>query len=324
MRSWQVTGKGEPKVVLAKAEKALEAPGPGELRIKVIASALALPDVLLCRGTYPLTPPGAFTPGLEFVGTVLAAGPHTTLPVGSKVMGVSAFFMGHGAFADECKAYEQSTYLVPEGMNDVDAAAFTIAYQTAHVALVRRAQLKAGETVLVHGGAGGTGFAAIQLAKALGAKVVATAGGAAKAAVCRSLGADVAIDYTAGDFVPAVKEATGGKGVDIVFDPVGGEVFEKSAECVAPEGRLLPIGFACGRWGNIPMVTLTLKNLSIIGAVPSFPRPDMVKVQDELAQLYRAGKIKMLIDRKIGFDGIRDGLQDLADRKVNGRVVAVY
>lgn len=324
MRAWLVSTAGEPKAVMSLGEKPQTPANPGELNIKVIASTLALPDVLLCRGTYPLTPPAPFSPGLEFVGTITGAGPGTTIPVGTKVMGVSSFFAGQGAFADECKAFEQSVYPVPDGMSDIDAAGFTIAFQTAYAALVRRAQMKAGDTVLVHGGSGGTGFAAIQLAKALGAKVIATAGGAAKKAVCIKQGADIAIDHTAEDFVAAVKTATNDRGVDIVFDPVGGETFEKSVGCTASEGRLLPIGFACGRWGNISPVALTLNNLSVVGAVPNFPRPDLLAMHDALVRLYRDGKIRMLIDRQITFDNIRSGLQDLADRKVSGRIVAVH
>ncbi len=325
MRAWQVNGQGEPSEILKQVKIDLAPAGPGELNIHVTASALALPDVLLCRGVYPLTPPLPFVPGLEFVGTVTEAGPGTSTAVGTKVMGVAAFTMGHGAFADGCKTYEVMVYPVPAGMSDIDAAAFTIAYHTAYIGLVRRGKLVAGETVLVHGGAGGTGFAAIMLAKALGAKVIATAGGADKVKLCRDLGADVALDHTAGDWVAGVNEATGGRGVDIVFDPVGGEMFEKSADCVASEGRLLPIGFACGRWGVISPQTLTLKNISIVGALAGgFPREYMMEMHNHLSVLYAQGKIRMVIDRTIGFDDIRDSLQDLADRKVKGRVIAIH
>ena len=325
MRAWQVNGQGEPSEILKQVRLDPAPAGPGELNVHVIASALALPDVLLCRGVYPLTPPLPFVPGLEFVGTVTEAGPGTKTPVGTKVMGVAAFTMGHGAFADSCKTYEMMVYPVPAGMDDVDASAFTIAYHTAYSGLVRRAKMQPGETVLVHGGAGGTGFAAIQLAKALGAKVIATAGGAHKAALCRELGADIAIDHTTTDFVQAVNEATGGRGAEIVFDPVGGDMFEKSADCTALEGRLLPIGFACGRWGVISPQTLTLKNISIVGALAGgFPPEFMMEMHNHVCRLYAEGKIRMVIDRRIGFDDIRDSLQDLADRKVLGRIVAIH
>jgi NADPH2:quinone reductase len=325
MRAWQVNGQGEPGEIMKQVTIDLAPAGPGELNVHVTASALALPDVLLCRGVYPLTPPLPFVPGLEFVGTVTEAGPGTSTAVGTKVMGVAAFTMGHGAFADSCKTYEMMVYPVPEGMGDAEASAFTIAYHTAYVGLVRRGKLQAGETVLVHGAAGGTGFAAIQLAKALGATVITTAGGAEKAAVCRELGADVAIDHTDGDWVKAVNDATGGRGVDIVFDPVGGEMFEKSADCTAQEGRLLPIGFACGHWGVISPVVLTLKNISIVGVLAGgFPRDYMMSMHNHLVQLYQTGAIRMVIDKRIGFDDIAQGVQDVADRKVRGRIVAIH
>jgi NADPH2:quinone reductase len=325
MRAWQVDGKGEPSAVLRQVALDLAPAGPGEMVIDVAASALALPDVLLCRGTYPLTPPLPFVPGLEFVGTVAEAGPGAATPVGSRVMGVAAFTIGTGAFADRCKSYDMMVYPVPKDMDDAEAAGFTIAYHTAYVGLVRRGKLQAGETVLVHGAAGGTGFAAVQLAKALGATVVATAGGPDKARLCRELGADIAIDHTAEDWVQAVKDATDGRGADIVFDPVGGEMFEKSADCAAPEGRLLPIGFACGRWGEISPLILTMKNISIVGVLAGgFPRADMLAMHEHLLRLYADGAIRMMIDRRIGFDDIGAALQDVADRKVRGRIVAVH
>jgi NADPH2:quinone reductase len=325
MKAWQVNGQGEPSQVMTQIDTVLSPLGPGELHVKVAASALGFPDVLMCRGTYPITPPLPFTPGKEFVGTVTAAGPGTTLPVGARVMGVAAFMMGQGSFAEHCKTYEQMIFPVEAAIDDADAAAFTIAYHTAYIGLVRRAKLVAGETVLVHGGAGGTGFAAIQLAKALGARVIATAGGADKVAACRELGADVAIDYNSVDFSAAVNKETGGRGVDVVFDPVGGETFENSINCLANEGRLLPIGFACGRWGEISPALLVFKNASIVGVIAGgFDRDYMISMHKELLGLYTSGKIRVAIDRKIGFKEIGAGLQDLADRKVRGRIVAVY
>lgn len=325
MRAWRVTGKGEPSEVMELAEVELGGAGPGEMVVKVAASGLALPDVLLCRGTYPLTPPLPFTPGLEFVGTVTETGPGVATPVGTRVMGVAAFVNGTGSFADSCKTYEMMVFPAEPTMPDPEAAAFTIAYHTAYCALVRRAQAKTGETLLVHGGAGGTGFAAIQLGKALGLQVLATAGGADKAAACRALGADHVFDHMSGDWVAAVQDATGGRGVDIVFDPVGGEMYERSVDCMASEARLLPIGFACGRWGEVSPQVLALRNISVVGALGGgFPRDFMLEMHQHLLALYREGKIRVLLDQTVGFDGIRDGVQWVADRKVKGRVVATH
>lgn len=326
MRAWQVVRNGEPDVALELGESALPALGPGDLNIRVIASGLALPDVLQCRGTYPLKPTVPFTPGLEFVGEVVATGADVATPVGAKVMGVTALVQtGKGAFADQCRASERTTYPVPAGMSDGEAAAFTIAYHTAHVGLVRRARLQPGETVLVHGASGGTGFAAVQLAKALGARVIATAGGPDKVKACLDLGADVAIDYAAKDFVDEVQGATDGRGADIVYDPVGGEVFERSVQCTAREGRLIPIGYASGRWGMIPPTELAWRNASILGALPSgFPRSEMLAMHAHLAGLYETGKIRVAVDRQIAFDDIPKGLMDVAQRRVQGRIVALH
>jgi NADPH2:quinone reductase len=325
MQAWRAERLGEPGEVLQRVEAEAPAAGPGELVIQVAASALALPDVMLCRGVYPLTPPLPLTPGLEFVGVVVEAGPGTTTAVGTRVMGVSAFLTGYGAFAERCKAQERAAYPVGPGMADAQAAGFTIAYHTAYVGLARRAKVAAGETVLVHGGAGGTGFAAIQLAKALGARVIATAGGADKAALCRELGADLAIDHSREDWVQAANDATGGRGVEVVFDPVGGEMFERSMDCLAVEGRLLPIGFACGRRGEVSSVLLNRKNASIVGVLGGgYPREVMAPMHAELLRLYAEGAIRMLVDRTIGFAEIPQGLQAVAERKARGRIVALH
>jgi NADPH2:quinone reductase len=279
----------------------------------------------MCRGVYPLTPPLPFTPGQEFFGEVSAAGPGTTTQVGTRLMGIAAFMAGHGSFAEECKTHESMTFPVPEGMSVEQAAGFTIQYHTAYIGLKRRARLAAGETLLVTGAAGGTGAAAIQMGKALGARVIAAAGGPDKAAACRAMGADLAIDYFAEDFAAAVNVATDGRGADVVFDPVGGETFEKSLDCLAMEGRILPIGFACGKWGAVSPEMFAFKNASLVGAIAGmFPRQDMLAMHDEILRLHAAGKLELFLERVIGFDGIGQGLQDLADRKVRGRVVAKF
>jgi NADPH2:quinone reductase len=286
---------------------------------------LALPDVFICMGAYPYKPPLPFTPGVECTGEVVATGPGCSTPVGARIMGVASFFLGTGAFAAETNVREQSSFAVPDGMVLEEAATFTVAFHTAYAGLVLRAGFRAGETVLVHGATGGTGAAALQLAKALGARTVATARGATNAATARDLGADLAIDLTAEDFVAAVRGFTGGRGADIVYDPVGGDVFERSLGCLAHQGRILPIGYACGRWGNIQPETITRGNISVIGAVPSgFPRADMLAMHAKLLQLRAAGSLRLDVDRTIPFADIPQGLQDIADRRVRGRVVALH
>jgi NADPH2:quinone reductase len=327
MRAWQVTGQGEPHEVMRMASADLPSGplGNGELKIRVRGAALGFPDVLMCRGIYPLMPALPFTPGQEFFGEVTAAGAGTTTPVGTRLMGITAFMVGHGSFAEECTTQESMTFPVPEGMPAQEAAGFTIQFHTAYIGLKRRARLAAGETLLVTGAAGGTGAAAIQMGKALGARVIAAAGGPDKAAACRSMGADLAIDYFAEDFAAAVNAATDGRGADVVFDPVGGETFEKSVDCLAMEGRILPIGFACGKWGTVSPELFAFKNASLVGAIAGmFPRQDMLAMHDEILTLHAAGKLELFLDRVIGFEGIGQSLQDLADRKVRGRVVATF
>ena len=326
MRAWQVNGQGEPREVIRVANVELPALlGEGELRIRVYGAALGFPDVLMCRGSYPLTPSLPFTPGQEFFGEVIAAGAGTQTPVGTRLMGIAAFMAGQGSFAEECKTHESMTFPVPKGMSAEEAAGFTIQFHTAYIGLKRRARLAPGETLLVTGAAGGTGAAAIQVGRALGARVIAAAGGADKVAACRAMGADLAIDYLAEDFVAAVNAATGGRGADVVFDPVGGETFEKSLGCLAMEGRILPIGFASGKWGRVSPELFAFKNASLVGAIAGmFPRQDMLAMHDEILKLHAAGNLKPSTDRVIGFDAIGAALQDLADRKVRGRVVARF
>jgi len=324
MRAWQVHQYGEPLEVLRLVEKKVPEPGHGEIRIRVAAASLGLPDVFLCRGVYPtFQPQPPFTPGQEVTGIVAAAGEETHIPIGSRVMAVTAFPGGHGGFADQTLAYDDAAYRVPDEMSDVEAAAFLIQFQTAYIALARRGQLRLGETLLVHGGAGGVGSAAIQLGVALGARVIATAGGPVKTETCRHLGAEVAIDYREEDFPRAVNQATGGRGADVIYDPVGGEVFTRSLECIASEGRMLIIGFASGRFSDASSLDVVLKNYSVVGVFAgAYDRKFLTQAHEELLKLYAQGRIRPLIGRRVSFEEIPRALADLANRQVVGRVVA--
>src|SRR6187549_3202021 len=191
MRAWQVTGAGDPSQVLAIGEVTLASPPPGFIRVRVESCGVGLPDVFMCRGSYALTPKKPFTPGQELAGVVLEAGQGARSKVGTRVMAVSGFYLGHGGFAEEAWANDEFCFPVPDDMSSDEGAAFLIPYHTAYVGLVRRGGLRAGETLLVLGGAGGTGSAAIQLGVALGARVIATARGEERQEFCRTLGADV-------------------------------------------------------------------------------------------------------------------------------------
>jgi len=323
MAAWQVQGCGEPQAVMASARRAVPAPGPGEVRIRVGAAGLGLPDVLMCRGHYVFAPPQPFVPGQEVAGRVDALGPDCTLAENARVMGVTSFYTGHGGFAEYCLAPEFSLYPVPEAMTDAEAAGFTIPYHTAWVGLHLRAGLRAGETLLVHGAAGSSGAAAIRLGRALGARVIAVAGGAEKTAWCRAAGADEVIDHTAADFPGAVLDLTAGRGADVVYDPVGGATFERSVGCTASGGRLLAVGFACGQWGAPDSGQLVLRNCAVLGVyVGAHDHGELLEAHRALCELYEQGALAAAPEVVIAFDGIGAALQRLARREVLGKVVA--
>jgi NADPH2:quinone reductase len=220
---------------------------------------------------------------------------------------------------------QSSVFPIPDSIPFEKAAALPITYQTAHVALHHRAQLEAGETVLVHAGAGGVGSAAIQIAKAAGARVISTAGGPEKVEVCERLGAELAIDYREDNFVEVVKEATNGHGADVLFDPVGGDVFDGSRRCVAIEGRILVIGFAGGRIAEAPTNHVLVKNYSVVGmhwGLYTRVMPDLIRnTHEDLMRLYNAGEIDPLISGTISFEGLPDALQRLGGRSTYGKVI---
>jgi NADPH2:quinone reductase len=323
MRAWQVVKHGEPKEVMELGQKAVPEPGPGEVRIVVKAVALGLPDVFMCRGTYAFNPQIPFTPGQEVVGIVTAIGEGVELAVGARVIATTSFIQGNGGFAEQALAPMSATYRIPDDMPDEDAAAFLIPFQTAYIALARRGQLLRGETLLVHGAAGGVGSAAIQVGCALGAKVIATATGPEKVKACLALGASSAIDVGAEDFAEAVNKATHGRGADVIFDPVGGDVFIRSFNCIANEGRLLAIGYSSGSWKNAATGAVVFKNCSVVGVLAALYDKDFLdRTHADLLKLYAEGKIRPKT-QTVSFDDIPAALTDLAHRKVIGRVVAV-
>jgi NADPH:quinone reductase len=321
VRAWQVVGAGEPSAALALGEVVLGAPPPGMLRVRVEACGIGLPDVFMCRGSYALTPKRPFTPGQELSGVVLEAGEGARAQVGARVMAVSAFFLGHGGFAEEAWALDDFCFPVPADMSVDEAAAFLIPYHTAWVGLVRRGALRAGETLLVVGGAGGTGSAAIQLGRAIGARVIATARGAERQAFCRALGAEVAVDP--GDaMAESVRDATDGHGADVVYDTVGGDAFEAATRCIAHEGRLLLIGFASGRWGRVDPAHMVMRNYSVVGVIPSGYGPEIKRAAHEELLGHRArGGLRVPLEPPVPFDALPDALDRLARREVLGKLV---
>jgi len=256
---------GPPREALRLVDLDDPVPGPGEVRLRVRAAAVGMPDAFMCRGTYALAPPPPFVPGQEVCGIVDAVGDGVAVPLGTRLMAVTNFYDGRGGFADRTIARADSAFRVPDTMDDVEAASFRIGYSTAWVGLVRRGALQPDEWLLVLGAAGGSGAAAVQLGRALGARVIAVAAGAEKLAVCRGLGAEVVIDRTAESVPAAVMDATGDRGVDVVYDPAGGEVANSTVGCLARDGRLLAVGFASGAWVQPDVWALVRRNASVVG-----------------------------------------------------------
>ena len=324
MKAWRVRAWGEPETMtldeIARAE-----PPSGQVRIRNHAAALNFFDILQVQGKYQVKPPFPFTPGAEVAGVVDAVGPGvTSVKEGDRVIAIPR----GGAFAEYSLAPEASTFAMPEAMSFEAAASMPIVYQTGYFAFTHRYRIREGEWLLVHAGASGVGMAAIQIGKALGAKVIATAGSAAKLAFAREQGADHTIDYADAGWVDRVKEITGGNGADTIYDPVGGDIFDLSTKCVASEGRILIIGFAGGRIPSIALNRVLLKNISIVGVlwggyVISHSEYEK-QAHAELMKLYDAGKIKPSVNAVYPFEEAPRGLRDLADRKVMGKAVLTF
>ncbi|HEY7176025.1 MAG TPA: NADPH:quinone oxidoreductase family protein, partial [Micromonosporaceae bacterium] len=297
-------------------------PGAGQVLVKVHAVALNFPDVLMCRGLYQVRPPLPFTPGVELCGTVVAVGADVSAPaVGDRVLGSPI----GGGLAEFALMTAVDALPAPAALSDAQAASFHIAYQTGWFGLHRRAALKAGETLLVHAAAGGVGSAAVQLGKAAGARVIGVVGGPAKAAVAKELGADLVIDRRTEDIIAAVKGATGGRGADVIYDPVGGDAFAKSTKCIAFEGRLLVIGFASGDIPSALASHALVKNYSVVGLhwglYKQYDPASIVDAHNALSELATSGVAVPLASSVVPFESAPDGLARLAAGETTGRVV---
>ncbi len=324
MRAWQVKELGEPKDALTLEEVEDPEPGSGEVVVEVEAAALNFFDILLCRGEYQERPSLPFTPGAEVSGTVVEVGDDVDLQKGARVLAAPA--LPKGGFAEKVVApAEGGVFPVPDAMPSEAVAALHLAYQTAYFALHRRANLEEGETVLVHAGAGGVGSAAVQLANAAGARVISTAGGPEKVEICRKLGAEVAVDYEEENFVDAVKGATDGRGADVIFDPVGGDVFDLSRKCIAFEGRIVVVGFTSGKIADAPTNHALVKNYSVVGlhwGLYNNVLPELVvETHEALIELYNDGKIDPLIFKTFPFDEVPNALELLESRKTYGKLL---
>jgi NADPH2:quinone reductase len=313
VQAWRVHEHGRPLDVLVLEHVEPPVPTAGQVAIDVAACGLNFADTLLCAGTYQARPPLPFTPGIEVAGR--------RVDTGERVVALPA--LPHGGLAERCLAVATDTWPIPDDVDDVTAAAMPITYGTAWIGLFHRGGLRAGETVLVHAAAGGTGSAAVQLAAAAGARVLATAGGPAKVELARALGAEVAWDSRADGFdvVDAVREATGGRGVDVVFDPVGGDLFDASRRVVAFEGRYLVIGFAGGRIPEAPANHVLVKNYSVVGVHWGLYRTQRPEVVAESQAAVLAAGVQPLVGAVRPLAEAASALDDLAAARTTGKSV---
>ena len=300
------------------------APGAGEVLIEIKAASLNFPDILIVQNKYQMKPPLPFVPGSEYAGVVQAVGAGVThLKVGQSV----ACLSGTGGFATHTLAPAERCMPLPPGFSFVDAAAFIMTYGTSHHALADRAQLKAGETVLVLGAAGGVGTAAIQLAKVMGAKVIAAASSDEKCELCKSIGADSTINYAKENLREAIKSLTGGNGPDVIYDPVGGDLAEPAFRSIAWRGRYLVVGFAAGPIPALPFNLALLKGASIVGVFwGDYSRREPkanAAMMAELAQWYGQGKIKPVIDSTMPMAELKAAYAHMGSRGVKGKLVMV-
>src|SRR5260370_10555214 len=320
MQAWQVRAWGEPEE-MTFAETAIPEPGAGEVRIAHRAAALNFFDILQIQGKYQIKPPFPFTPGAEVAGTIDALGDGVTaLAVGDRVL---AMPQGNG-FAEYSITPAACVFGMPDGMDFPEAAAVPTVYHTSYFALTQRADLKSGEWLLVHAGASGVGMSAIQIGKALGARIIATAGSAEKLDFSRAQGAEHALDYADAGWVDRVKEITAGRGADVIYDPVGGDIFDLSTKCIAPEGRLLVVVFAGGRIPSIQANRILLKDISIVGVHWGQYVRDHPEYPAQAQQALEAMRIRPHVGKRYRLDEPPAALRDLAERKIIGKAVLCF
>ena len=312
---------------LAVEDMPLPEPGPDQVLIDVAAAGVNFADTLMIAGKYQEKPAFPFSPGLEIAGTLRRAGSNVSgLKEGQRVMALTDF----GGYAETALARAGDVYPIPETLGPerfgwAEAAGFPITYGTAHGALRWHADLQPGEVLLVHGAAGGVGLAAVEIGKAIGATVIATAGGPDKLAVAKAHGADHLIDYRSEDIRDRVKALTAGKGADVVFDPVGGDVFDASLRCIAWSGRLLVIGFAAGRVPQIPANILLVKNIAVMGVYwGSYRKHAPERLVEEFRELFgwfESGLLKPHVSHKLDLTQAAEAMALLLERRSTGKVV---
>jgi NADPH:quinone reductase len=295
---------------------------PGQIRISISAAGINFADTLMIQGKYQVKPEFPFSPGLEVAGTVIETAPDvTTVTPGDRVMAL----LDHGGYAEQAVASASDVFRLPDSMDFETAAGFPIVYGTSHIALWERAGLRPGETLVVHGAAGGVGLTAVEIGKAMGATVIATAGSAEKLEVAASRGADHLINYKTEDIRTRVKELTGGAGANVIYDPVGGDIFDTSLRCIAWGGRILVIGFAEGRIPQIPANILLVKNIATVGVHwAAYRQHQPQTIAESFATLFRwfeEGRIHPHISNRVPLADYAQAMKLLIERRSTGKVV---
>lgn len=325
MRAWRIAKAGEAADVYQLADMAPPVPGKGQVRVRVLGAAVNYPDVMMARGHYQVQPPYPYTPGVELCGEVLELGTDTIgISVGDRIVGTAD--LPAGAFAEEALMNAALSQQAPGQLDDAEAAALHIAYQTGWFGLHRRARLQRGDTLLVHAAAGGVGSAAVQLGKAAGATVIGVVGGPEKASIATELGCDLVLDRNTDDLVAEIKKATNGKGVDVAYDPVGGAAYDVCAKTIAFEGRILVVGFASGTVPSPGLNHALIKNYSIVGLhwglYNAYDPAAITAAATEINALV-AGGIRPLISKRVSLEEAPDAVTAVGEGTTTGRVVVI-
>jgi len=320
MKAWQVHAWGDPDT-LRLEEVAEPRPAAGEILIRNRAASLNFFDILQVQGKYQVKPPFPFAPGAEVAGVVEAVGEGVTrFAPGDPVMATPML----NGMAELVVAREEAAFPLPRGMGFAEAAAMPIVYQTSFFALRDRARIEPGEWLVVHAGASGVGMAAIQLGRAWGARVIATASSGEKLAFARAQGAEITLPYNDAVWVDEVRQITGG-GANVIYDPVGGDIFDLSTRCIAPFGRILVVGFASGRIPSIACNRILLKNMSVVGVLWGnhvLAHPDYAaQTHAELSRMWEAGQVRPVVGRTHRLEELVEAFREMAGRRVLGKVV---
>jgi NADPH2:quinone reductase len=321
MRAVLCKAFGEPENLVVETVAAPEL-SAGGARVAVHAAGVNFGDTLMIAGKYQEKPPFPFTPGFEIAGEIIEVAPGIThVKPGDRVMGTA----DKGGYADEAVLPADNLTRIPDGMDYATAAGFPVAYGTSHGALDWRARLRPGEVLLVHGAAGGVGLTAVEIGKAMGAEVIATASSPEKLAIAKAHGADHLVDYSREDIRERVRALTQGRGADVVYDPVGGDAFDASLRCIAWEGRIVVIGFASGRVPQIPANLLLVKNCDIIGFYwGSYRKHKPAMVRDSYARLFawfNDGKLTPLVSERFDLAEVAQAMHALRSRRSTGKIV---